>query len=164
MAFPFLDQFKVLSFILICHSIHFRFILLLGEYDDFLALHQRHVDSNVDSYLYLGNIVNGGNRSTEILFHLLALKINNPHNYFLLRGKSETEEMCRTLNFYTECLVLLFSYSFLLIFFISGVEKYNESIFNECLKLFQSLPIAALVAKKHFFCTPGGLSPQMTSV
>ena len=77
----------------------------LGQYFDFLNALSKDQGDKVDGYLFLGNIVNGGKQSTELLFHILALKVNNPQSVFLIRGKSETEEVCRSLNFFSECLL-----------------------------------------------------------
>ena len=49
-------------------------------------------------------------------------------------------------------------------FICIGLQKYNESIFNECIELFRELPIAAFIEERHLFCVSGGLSPRLTSV
>lgn len=80
-------------------------LLCLGSYYDFTKSLKIFYESHTEAILYLGNIVNGSKNSTEVLFHFLALKILQPNKYFLIRGRSETEEISTKLSFRNECLL-----------------------------------------------------------
>ena len=56
-----------------------------------------HIDkmSNINNvndlkHVFLGNYVNFGEYGCEVLSYLLAMKINRPENFYLLRGNHET--------------------------------------------------------------------------
>lgn len=44
-----------------------------------------------------------------------------------------------------------------------GLHKYNQEIYDRIMILFDMLPIAAVVNNK-FFCSHGGLSPELMKV
>ena len=54
-------------------------------------------------YIFLGNYVDRGCQSLEVLCMLLALKLKYPRQIFLLRGNHEDRNINRYLGFGQEC-------------------------------------------------------------
>ena len=74
---------------------------------------------------------------------LLAYKIKYPESVFLLRGNHECQNISRIYGFWEECR-----------------RRYNLKLWKEFVKLFDCLPIAALIEDK-MLCMHGGLSPDL---
>lgn len=94
-------------------------------------------------YIFLGDYVDRGEFSVEVLILLLSLKLCFPNNIFLLRGNHETREMTNRYSYFAECMY-----------------KYDQEVFQVSMELFDNLPIAAIVNKK-FFLVHGGISPKI---
>ncbi|KAG8345725.1 putative Calcineurin like phosphoesterase [Trypanosoma vivax] len=111
-------------------------------------------------FLFLGDYVDRGPQSVEVITLLLALKIEYPQHVFLIRGNHEEAQTCRMYGFLQECRSKLDEKSgkgvgSLNMFLTSGAWlQYNM--------VFCWLPLAAVVGcpSGMFFCAHGGLSPR----
>jgi len=101
---------------------------------------------NYTKYLFLGDYVDRGCFSIEIMCILLALKINYPNTVFMLRGNHESRVMTQTHNFKEECLT-----------------KYDQEVYNCLMEFFDTLPISGVINGK-FIAFHGGISPEISSI
>ncbi|OHT09631.1 Ser/Thr protein phosphatase [Tritrichomonas foetus] len=123
----------------ICGDIH-------GQLNDLIRVLQTGGFDEDSKYLFLGDYVDRGPNSVEVICLLFALKLRFPNNVFLLRGNHESPEMTESFGFADEC-----------------EEKLDASVLLHFYDAFDCLPIAALI-NNQIFCVHGGLSPEMTNV
>ena len=101
-------------------------------------------------FLFLGDYVDRGAWSCEVLFYVLSLKIEYPHSVYLLRGNHECDAMGTQYGFRAEC-----------------EFKYGREIYHRCLEVFKALPIACLVNlpnRKRFLACHGGISDNIRTL
>jgi protein phosphatase len=100
-------------------------------------------------FLFLGDYVDRGQYSMEVIVLLFALMAKYPGHIFLLRGNHEFDRMNSLYGFKTDLVSLYGDF---------GQELYTQ--INGC---FQFLPLAAIVGG-DIFCVHGGLSAEVTSL
>jgi len=125
---------------------------LNGQYNDLIRYfnfwgrpHEHKGDIESVEYLFLGNFVNRGMFSLEVLCLLLALKLKYPDQVHILRGSQEEFEICKHYGLAEE----------LKNKFNDDVES-NNSIFKQICDLFDCLPLAATINDK-ILCVHSGL-------
>lgn len=96
------------------------------------------------NYLFLGDYVDRGQFSLEVISLLLTLFVTNPDKVTLLRGNHETREVNSIYGFRAE-LIHVYGSSNLF-------EKFNE--------VFDYLPLSAIV-NDEIACFHGGISPDL---
>ncbi|KAM3724898.1 Serine/threonine-protein phosphatase PP1-gamma [Dirofilaria immitis] len=125
----------------ICGDIH-------GQYVDLLRIFQQCGRPPHERYLFMGDYVDRGPNSLEVICLLLLLKIRFPTKIFLLRGNHECSFVNQTYGFRDEL-----------------NDRFNDdnALWNKFQDLFNWLPFAAYVSKR-ILCMHGGLSPKMTNL
>lgn len=82
--------------LVICGDIH-------GQFHDLLRILNQNKHPPGANYLFLGDYVDRGRNSIEVLVLLMIYKIMYPKNVFLLRGNHETLRINAIYGFLTEC-------------------------------------------------------------
>lgn len=100
-------------------------------------------------FLFLGDYVDRGHFSMEVLLFLLVLKVTFPESVYMLRGNHETEAVASYFGFRDEC-----------------ESKYGKELYLRCLACFQAMPIAAVISTDagRIFSCHGGISPNVESL
>lgn len=93
--------------------------------------------------VFLGDYVDRGYNSLEVILYITVLKILNPSKIIILRGNHENRAQTAAYGFKDECM-----------------EKFDEIIYWSVCNLFNFLPIAAIV-NSRYFCIHGGISPNI---
>jgi serine/threonine-protein phosphatase 2B catalytic subunit len=94
-------------------------------------------------YLFLGDYVDRGIYSVEVVLLLMSLKLYFPTTVYLLRGNHESRNMTEHFTFREETLT-----------------KYDEEVFELFMEFFDSMPLAATIEQKYFV-THGGIGPEL---
>ncbi|KAG5505351.1 hypothetical protein JIQ42_07561 [Leishmania sp. Namibia] len=104
-------------------------------------------------FLFMGDYVDRGPHSLEVVLLLLALKVEYPTLVYLTRGNHEEERTSRVYGFLTEVTASL------------GAAA-GAAVWSAVNRVFLDLPLAAVVQTLHmrFFVTHGGLSPGLEKV
>jgi serine/threonine-protein phosphatase 2B catalytic subunit len=77
-----------------------------GQFYDFDRLTDEQVGGDLEQtkYLFLGDYVDRGRYSVEVVIYLLALKISFPKTVVCLRGNHESRQCTTHFNFRSECI------------------------------------------------------------
>ncbi len=115
-----------------------------GQYFDLLNILSQWQPAK-QALLFLGDYVDRGAFSCEVILHLLSLKLRYPKKVFIIRGNHECSTVCSHFGFKEEC-----------------KSKYGLAVFYKFLSCFQAMPICGIINSKlgRIFCCHGGISPQ----
>ena len=95
-------------------------------------------------FIFLGDYVDRGEFSLEVIAVLLAMKIKRPNDVFLLRGNHEFRELCTNYGFRQQIMM-----------------TYDKELFESFCSVFQHLPIAGIL-NNDTLLVHGGISPNLT--
>jgi predicted phosphodiesterase len=109
-----------------------------GDLDSLLAIFSRRGSPGTNKYLFLGDYVDRGSNSIEVVLILFALKIIYPSNIYLIRGNHELSFVAKKYDFMEEC-----------------IDAVDMAFFKLIMKAFAQLPLAAVINKEIFACHGG---------
>ncbi|RNF23677.1 putative serine/threonine protein phosphatase [Trypanosoma cruzi] len=126
----------------ICGDIH-------GQFPDLLHLLALAGEISATSmhYIFLGDLVDRGFNSVEVVTFLFLMKVRYPEKITLIRGNHETRQVSTAYGFYDEC----------------NRKFKTAEVWRHCTDVFDCLPIGALVEGRAL-CIHGGLSPDVNTI
>ncbi|KAK8890631.1 hypothetical protein M9Y10_035412 [Tritrichomonas musculus] len=98
-------------------------------------------------YVFLGDFVDRGEFSVEVIIIVLTLKVIWPDNVSIIRGNHEFQFLCSQCGFMTQ----------MIDFFCDNM------LFNKCVTAFNYMPLAARIDRK-ILCVHGGIGPSLKSL
>lgn len=101
-------------------------------------------------YVFLGDYVDRGAYSLEVMTLLLALKIEHPNQVHLLRGNHEEADINALFGFRMECVERL-------------GEAAGDAVWRRFNSLFEWLPLAAII-EGRICCMHGGIGRSLTHI
>lgn len=104
-------------------------------------------------YLFLGDYVDRGENSCEVMVLLYSLKCLFPNDIFLIRGNHEFKDMTDNYGFKYECFKRIHKNNE-----FNGPEKFYQLVTDS----FASLPICAIL-NNDIFCVHGGITALIDS-
>lgn len=128
-------------------SLHGQFLDLLRLFEMWGAPNDLPGEGDIESfdYVFLGNYVDSGTRSLELICMLLALKAKYPDQIVLLRGVHEDRTVNLHRGFAEECRSKL-----------DEDPQHPKSIYNQINSAFEMMPLAAVIEDK-FLCVHSGI-------
>ncbi|CAJ1964046.1 unnamed protein product [Cylindrotheca closterium] len=120
----------------ICADIHGQFfdLLRIFDYGDY---------PSKSDYLFLGDYVDRGKQSVEVVAMLFGFKFLFPEKLHMLRGNHESGSINRIYGFHDEC-----------------GRKYSNKLYKAFVKAFNCLPVVAVI-DETVVCMHAGISPSL---
>lgn len=112
-----------------------------GDLTSLMTIFEKKGYPNVTKYIFLGDYVDRGSHSIEVVLLLLALKCLVPNRIFLIRGNHECSSVSKKYDFRNDC-----------------VCRVDMPFFKSIIKAFNVMPLGAVV-NEEIFCVHGGI-PQ----
>lgn len=128
-----------------CISLSGRFVVvgdLHGDIETLIRIFEKMGYPPETKYLFLGDYIDRGNFSIEVMTLLISLKALFPTSIYLLRGNHETSNISKSHGFYHECNI-----------------KMTNKIYKQFCSLFDELPLVAIINEK-IYCAHGGISQE----
>lgn len=98
-------------------------------------------------YVFLGDFVDRGEFSVEVIIIVFAMKVIWPDSVSIIRGNHEFQFLCSQCGFMSQM-----------------IDFFNDNAqFNKCVTAFNYMPIAARIDRK-ILCVHGGIGPTLKSI
>jgi len=130
-------------------DIHGQLLDLLEFFNAFSWPDKRRGDIFSMNYVFLGDFVDRGNYSCDVICLLFSLKILYPSKIFLVRGNHEDRLMNVNYGFHADC--------------VRKFGNEGEDIWERVNDVFEFLPIAALV-EGQILCIHGGIGDTISTL
>ena len=114
-----------------------------GNIDDLIRIFEDNFYPPKTKYLFLGDYIDRGTSSLEVITLLFALKLKFPNSIYLIRGNHEIERISNFYGFYDEI-----------------NSKYGINLYENFHKVFTFLPLCAIL-NETTFCVHGGIGPNL---
>ena len=118
-----------------------------GQFFDLMQLFKTGGGTETTKYLFLGDYVDRGRHSVEVMTLLFLMKLEHPERITLLRGNHEARSQTQVFGFYDEC----------------QIKFGDPAVWRLFTDTFDFMPVAACVDGR-LFCCHGGLSPSASSI
>lgn len=120
-----------------------------GQFYDMLEIFQIAGPAGQTQYLFLGDYVDRGSHSVEVILLLLCYKVLYPRRFHLIRGNHEDAKVCSNYGFSIEI--------------GEKVRDFPREFWRATIDCFEAMPLAAVVSVSatQIFCVHAGLSPAL---
>uniref|UniRef100_A0A914LX58 Serine/threonine-protein phosphatase n=2 Tax=Meloidogyne TaxID=189290 RepID=A0A914LX58_MELIC len=123
--------------VVVCGDLH-------GQFNDVVRIFDAEGFPHMRNYLFLGDYIDRGQQSVELILFMFACKVRYPKNFFMLRGNHETSSINKAYGFHH-----------------SVMTKYkSEALYENFQRVFDCMPLSALISDR-ILCMHGGLSPGL---
>jgi protein phosphatase len=135
-------------------DIHGQFTDLMSFFALYGTPHENGKKKDIENfdYIFLGDFVDRGSHSLETICLLLSLKCIYPEQVHLIRGNHEDSQININFGFRDECAEK-----------IEEDPESEDSVFTRINKLFDWLPLAALIEDK-ILCLHGGIGASLNTL
>uniref|UniRef100_A0AC35GFM4 Serine/threonine-protein phosphatase n=1 Tax=Panagrolaimus sp. PS1159 TaxID=55785 RepID=A0AC35GFM4_9BILA len=134
----------------VCGDIH-------GQFEDLLAIFNLNGYPPRNRYLFLGDYVDRGPYSIEVITLLFAYKVLYPDEVVLLRGNHESRPVIVLLRGNHESRPVNMQYGF----YMECKKRYSITLYESFQYAFYCMPFCARI-NKRILCMHGGISEDLT--
>ena len=120
---------------------------LHGQILDLFRIIQANGLPTTRKYLFLGDFVDRGEFSIEVVTYVFLLKVVYPHNVYVIRGNHEFDAVCATGGFGHD---------------LNWMYR-NPVVYYSFLDSFSAIPIAALIGRTYL-AVHGGIGPELNDI
>ncbi|SOV14873.1 serine/threonine protein phosphatase 8, putative [Plasmodium sp. gorilla clade G2] len=123
-------------------------------------------NDNDIKYIFLGNLINRGNYSLEVICLLFSLKILFPKHIYLLRGNHEDRLFNYIYGFYKDIEIKMktnMEYMGIINYQEQVISAHSYELFNRINDVFEFFPLGVLL-DKNILCIHGGIGDSVMTI